>query len=136
MLLEQSSAVANNLNALEEQGVKLSVDDFGTGYSSLAYLKHFPIHSLKIDRAFISELDEHSRDSAIVRAIIAMAHSMNLQVVAEGVEQDSQLAFLRNQGCDEVQGYLISKPVPAQVLTQLLQRRHGTGKADLSSSAR
>lgn len=136
MLLEQSSAVADNLTALEEQGVKLSVDDFGTGYSSLAYLKHFPIHSLKIDRAFINELDEHSRDSAIVRAIVAMAHSMNLQVVAEGVEQDSQLAFLRNQGCDEVQGYLISKPVPAQVLTQLLQRRQANSKADLPATAR
>ena len=136
MLLEQSSAVADNLTALEEQGVKLSVDDFGTGYSSLAYLKHFPIHSLKIDRAFINELDEHSRDSAIVRAIVAMAHSMNLQVVAEGVEQDSQLAFLRNQGCDEVQGYLISKPVPAQVLTQLLQRRQTNSKADLPATAR
>lgn len=124
MLLEQSTTVTANLAALQELGVKLSVDDFGTGYSSLAYLKHFPIHSLKIDRAFISELDEQSRDSAIVRAIIAMAHSMQLQVVAEGVEQESQLAFLRAQGCDEVQGYLISKPVSAAALTELLQRRH------------
>ncbi|MFA5677113.1 MAG: EAL domain-containing protein [Pseudomonas sp.] len=135
MLLEQSSMVAGNITALQELGVKLSVDDFGTGYSSLAYLKHFPIHSLKIDRAFINELDEQSRDSAIVRAIVAMAHSMNLQVVAEGVEQDSQLAFLRTQGCDEVQGYLISKPVPAQVLTQLIQRRQRSGHIELSGSS-
>lgn len=120
MLLEQSDTVARNLTALQEQGIKLSVDDFGTGYSSLAYLKHFPIHSLKIDRTFISELDDQPRDSAIVRAIIAMAHSMNLQVVAEGVEQNSQLAFLRAQGCDEAQGYLISKPVPADMFTELL----------------
>ena len=134
MLLEQSTTVADNLTALQQQGVKLSVDDFGTGYSSLAYLKHFPIHSLKIDRAFINELDEQSRDSAIVRAIVAMAHSMNLQVVAEGVEQESQLAFLRTQGCDEVQGYLISKPVPAQVLTQLLQKRQRNGRLSLSPS--
>lgn len=134
MLLEQSTTVADNLAALQEQGVKFSVDDFGTGYSSLAYLKHFPIHSLKIDRAFINELDEQSRDSAIVRAIVAMAHSMNLQVVAEGVEQDSQLAFLRTQGCDEVQGYLISKPVPAQVLTQLLQRRQRNDHIEISPS--
>ena len=134
MLLEQSATVADNLTALEELGVKLSVDDFGTGYSSLAYLKHFPIHSLKIDRAFINELDEQSRDSAIVRAIVAMAHSMDLQVVAEGVEQDAQLAFLRTQGCDEVQGYLISKPVPAPLLTQLLQRRQRNGNIELSAS--
>ena len=136
MLLEHSDTVADNLRALQEQGIKLSVDDFGTGYSSLAYLKHFPIHSLKIDRAFISELDDQPRDSAIVRAIIAMAHSMNLQVVAEGVEQDSQLAFLRAQGCDEVQGYLISKPVPAEAFTQLLQRRQRNGNLELSTHFR
>ena len=136
MLLEQSDTVARNLTALQEQGIKLSVDDFGTGYSSLAYLKHFPIHSLKIDRAFINELDEQSRDSAIVRAIIAMAHSMKLQVVAEGVEQDSQLAFLRAQGCDEVQGYLISKPVPADILTQLLLQHRRNGNIALSANVR
>ena len=135
MLLEQSAAVTANLSALQDLGVKLSVDDFGTGYSSLAYLKHFPIHSLKIDRAFISELDDHSRDSAIVRAIVAMAHSMQLQVVAEGVEQESQLAFLRTQGCDEVQGYLISKPVSAEALTQLLERRHRDSQRQLAGRA-
>ena len=132
MLLEQSATVADNLTTLQEQGVKLSVDDFGTGYSSLAYLKHFPIHSLKIDRAFINELDEQSRDSAIVRAIVAMAHSMNLQVIAEGVEQESQLAFLRTQNCDEVQGYLISKPVSARALTQLLQLRRRNALSELA----
>ena len=136
MLLEQSDTVAENLTALQEQGIKLSVDDFGTGYSSLAYLKHFPIHSLKIDRAFINELDDQPRDSAIVRAIIAMAHSMNLQVVAEGVELDSQLAFLRAQGCDEVQGYLISKPVPAEVLSRLLEQRQRNGNIALTSHYR
>src|SRR5690606_41723586 len=127
-------------SALQDLGVKLSVDDFGPGCSSLAYLRHFPIPSLKSDRAFISELDDHSRDSAIVRAIVAMAHSMQLQVVAEGVEQESQLAFLRTQGCDEVQGYLISKTVSAEALTQLQDRRHRdrprklTGRAQRSSS--
>lgn len=133
MLLEQGVTVADNLNALQDQGVKLSVDDFGTGYSSLAYLKHFPIHSLKIDRTFISELDEQSRDSAIVRAIVAMAHSLQLQVVAEGVEQESQLAFLRTQGCDEVQGYLISKPIPAEALTRLLQHRQPGNRRQLTA---
>lgn len=123
MLLEHSDTVENNIAALQALGVELAVDDFGTGYSSLAYLRRFPIHSLKIDRAFICELDEQPRDAAIVRAIIAMAHSMNLRVVAEGVEQESQLSFLRNQGCDEVQGFLISKPVPAEAFTRLLQQQ-------------
>ena len=136
MLLEQSAAVIDNLIGLQEQGIKLSVDDFGTGYSSLAYLKLFPIHSLKIDRTFINELDDASRDSAIVRAIIAMAHSMDLQVIAEGVEQESQLAFLRTQGCDEVQGYLISKPVPPEVLTQLLKRRQRNDSTPAPTSLR
>ncbi|SDS99143.1 diguanylate cyclase/phosphodiesterase with PAS/PAC sensor(s) [Halopseudomonas litoralis] len=123
MLLEHSDTVEANIAALQKLGVELSVDDFGTGYSSLAYLKRFPIHSLKIDRTFINELDEQPRDAAIVRAIIAMAHSMNLRVVAEGVEQQSQLSFLRNQGCDEVQGFLISKPVSASAFTRLLESR-------------
>lgn len=123
MLLEHSDTVEVNISALQKLGVELSVDDFGTGYSSLAYLKRFPIHSLKVDHSFIRDLDEQPRDAAIVRAIIAMAHSMNLRVVAEGVEQESQLAFLRNQGCDEVQGFLISEPLPAEALTRLLQEQ-------------
>src|SRR5690606_37760076 len=120
MLLEHSESVADNLAALRQLGVELSVDDFGTGYSSLAYLKRFPIRCLKIDRAFICELHEQPGDIAIVRAIIAMAHSMNLRVVAEGVEHDSQLAFLRNLGCDEVQGFLISRPLPAAEFARLM----------------
>jgi len=123
MLLEHSDSVADNLAALRQLGVELAVDDFGTGYSSLAYLKRFPIRCLKIDRAFICELDEQPGDTAIVRAIIAMAHSMHMSVVAEGVEQESQLAFLRSQGCDEVQGYLISKPLPTDAFTRLLQQQ-------------
>jgi len=133
MLLEHSETVAENIAALQQLGVELSVDDFGTGYSSLAYLKRFPIHSLKIDRSFIGELDEQPRDAAIVRAIVAMAHSMNLRVVAEGVEKESQLVFLRNQGCDEVQGYLVSKPVSAEAFTRLLQQRQGSGKLSLTT---
>ncbi|HIZ51736.1 MAG TPA: EAL domain-containing protein [Candidatus Pseudomonas excrementavium] len=122
MLLEHSESVADNLAALRQLGVELAVDDFGTGYSSLAYLRRFPIRCLKVDRAFICEQDEQPGDTAIVRAIIAMAHSMHLRVVAEGVEKESQLAFLRSQGCDEVQGYLISKPLPADAFTRLLQQ--------------
>lgn len=125
ILLEHSDTAETNIAALQQLGVGMSVDDFGTGYSSLAYLKRFPILSLKIDRSFITDLAEQPRDAAIVRAIVAMAHSMNLQVVAEGVEQESQLNFLRSQGCDEVQGYLISKPLTAKALTALLRQRLG-----------
>ncbi|HDZ58404.1 MAG TPA: EAL domain-containing protein [Pseudomonas xinjiangensis] len=122
MLLEHSDIVAENIAVLLKMGIKLAVDDFGTGYSSLAYLKRFPLHTLKIDRAFVSELDDGGQDAAIVRAIIAMAHSLGLNVVAEGVEHDSQLQFLRNCECDEVQGYLISRPISAPDFTRLLHQ--------------
>jgi EAL domain-containing protein (putative c-di-GMP-specific phosphodiesterase class I) len=102
-------------------GVKLAIDDFGTGYSSLSYLKRFPVDYVKIDQAFIRGLEEGTEDAAITRAIIAMAHSLGLKVVAEGVENTSQLAFLRDNQCDEVQGYLISRPIEARVLADLLK---------------
>ncbi len=105
---------------LRELGVKLAIDDFGTGYSSLSYLKRFPVDYVKIDRSFISELDQVGEDSAIVRAIIAMVHSLELQVVAEGVETQAQADFLKAHGCDEMQGYLISRPVPADEFVRLL----------------
>ncbi len=102
------------LRELKDKGIKLSVDDFGTGYSSLSYLNKFPLDELKIDRSFIMEIKGSDDRAAIVTAIIAMAHSLELSVVAEGVETEPQLAFLRAQSCDEFQGYLKSKPVPAQ----------------------
>ena len=120
MLLEHSPTVSANIAALKALGITLSVDDFGTGYSSLAYLKRFPISTLKIDRAFVAELDEKHSDDAIILAIIAMAHSLSLTVVAEGVEHESQMAFLKANGCDEVQGYLISRPIPADEFSMLL----------------
>ena len=129
MLLEHSDEVARNIAELQKMGIRLSVDDFGTGYSSLAYLKRFPLHTLKIDRAFVSGLDEEGRDAAIVCAIIAMSHSLGLNVVAEGVEHHSQLAFLKRNGCDEVQGYLISKPLPARDFTALLVNDNSTSLA-------
>ena len=107
---EDTIAVLRNLKAL---GIQISVDDFGTGYSSLAYLKRFPIDKLKIDIAFVREVTSNPDDAAIVLAIIHMAHSLKLQVVAEGVERDAQLAYLRRHGCDEMQGYYFSRPVPA-----------------------
>jgi EAL domain-containing protein (putative c-di-GMP-specific phosphodiesterase class I) len=100
----------------------LAIDDFGTGYSSLSYLKRFPVDYVKIDQAFIRGLHDGNQDAAITRAIIAMAKSLQLQVVAEGVETPEQLQFLREQGCDEVQGYLISRPVDAASFQALLER--------------
>lgn len=120
MLLEHLDVVTRNIAELQDIGIRLAVDDFGTGYSSLAYLKRFPLHTLKIDRAFVAELEEGAQDAAIVRAIIAMAHSLSLNVVAEGVEHESQLEILRDYGCDEVQGYLISRPLPAPTFARLL----------------
>ena len=102
-------------------GVQLSIDDFGTGYSSLIYLKNFPLDHLKIDRTFLKDATRSENDAAITKAIIAMAHSLDLQVVAEGVEMDAQMAFLRENGCDMAQGYLISDPIPADAFTKLLK---------------
>lgn len=103
--------------------MKLAIDDFGTGYSSLSYLKRIPVDYVKIDQAFIRGLGEGSEDAAITRAIIAMAHGLSLKVVAEGVEREDQLAFLRAEGCDEVQGYLISRPVEAAGLAGILREQ-------------
>jgi diguanylate cyclase (GGDEF)-like protein/PAS domain S-box-containing protein len=123
-LLDSVEHIIATFRQLHELGVKLAIDDFGTGYSSLSYLKRFPVDYVKIDQAFIRGLSEGSEDAAITRAIIAMAQSLDLQVVAEGVETHEQLDFLRKQGCNEVQGYLISRPVPAQELAGLLASRY------------
>ncbi|PNG14355.1 putative bifunctional diguanylate cyclase/phosphodiesterase [Stutzerimonas stutzeri] len=115
--IDNAITISRQLRAL---GVKLAIDDFGTGYSSLSYLKRFPVDYVKIDRSFICELDQVGEDSAIVRAIIAMVHSLELKVVAEGVETQEQADFLKAHGCDEMQGYLISRPVPAEEFVELL----------------
>ncbi|MDD2047163.1 putative bifunctional diguanylate cyclase/phosphodiesterase [Pseudomonas putida] len=121
-LLDSVEHIITTFEQLHELGVKLAIDDFGTGYSSLSYLKRFPVDYVKIDQAFIRGLHEGSEDAAITRAIIVMAKSLDLKVVAEGVETPEQLALLREQGCDEVQGYLISKPVDASAFGALLGR--------------
>jgi diguanylate cyclase (GGDEF)-like protein/PAS domain S-box-containing protein len=124
---------ASVLRTLRESGISVALDDFGTGYSSLSYLRKFPVDALKIDRSFIDQL--HSADggyAAIVTAIIVMAHSLNLRVVAEGAETWEQLAFLRAHQCDEVQGYYFSRPVPAEQFTSLLK----TGIPDPSATER
>lgn len=121
MLMDNLDATQVTLRRLKEMGVKLAMDDFGTGYSSLAYLKRFPLDTLKIDRSFLKDAPGDASDSALITAIIAMAHSLNLSVVAEGVEYENQLSFLRDQGCDLIQGYLVSRPTTPENLDNLLQ---------------
>jgi EAL domain-containing protein (putative c-di-GMP-specific phosphodiesterase class I) len=104
------------MDDLHRRGIRMSIDDFGTGYSSLSYLKKFKVYKLKIDQSFVRDLDVDADDSAIVTAIIQMARSMGFLTIAEGVETANQLAFLRAQGCNEVQGYHVSKPLPAEQL--------------------
>jgi len=112
------------LKQLDQLGIHVSLDDFGNGYSSLGYLKRFPLKILKIDRSFIQDIEVNKNSEAITTAIISMAHTLNLEVVAEGVETEGQLAFLKSQVCDDVQGFLLSRPLPAEQLDQMLQRKH------------
>jgi len=121
MVMRDPEHAVKLLGGLKTMGIRLSIDDFGTGYSSLNYLKRFPLDSVKIDRAFIQDLPGNADDAAITRAIIAMAHSLRLKVIAEGVETKEQLGFLRELGCDEMQGYLFSGPLPGDEFVRLLQ---------------
>jgi diguanylate cyclase (GGDEF)-like protein len=122
LLMRNIEATTHHLKRFSAAGLKLSIDDFGTGYSSLGYLRQFPVDSLKIDRSFVKDLHTSSDDAAICAAIIAMSRELKLKVIAEGVETTEQLEFLRRHRCDQVQGYLVSEPIPASQVPGLLNR--------------
>lgn len=121
VLMQEADATIATLNALKQMGVCVSVDDFGTGYSSLAYLKRFPIDTLKIDKSFMRDVTVDSHNAAIVRTVIALARSLGLESIAEGVETREQVEFLRAEGCDRLQGYYFSKPLPAPTLVEFVR---------------
>jgi EAL domain-containing protein (putative c-di-GMP-specific phosphodiesterase class I) len=133
LFLSDVTLAVELLHSMKNLGVKLSIDDFGTGYSSLSYLSRFPIDVLKIDRSFVSDITRDANDAAIVDSIIALAHNLKLAVIAEGVETAEQLAYLRKHGCDEMQGYFFSRPLPADEFEQLL-RAHTSLPAAVADS--
>jgi len=149
-IMEDTEMTLNNFRRLTEMGFRLSIDDFGTGYSSLSYLKRFPIHAIKIDRSFVKDVNTDADDGTIANTIITMAHSLKMHVVAEGVETEDQLAFLLARGCDELQGYLFSSPLPSDKVEQLLvsdssgagiyssvfRNSSGAGRVRISSESR
>jgi|SRR5690606_28975574 len=121
MLADQTATIAR-LKALYALGIRTSIDDFGTGYSSLNYLKKLPIDKIKIDKSFVNEVITDSDDAAIVRAIIGLAHHLNLKVVAEGVETEAQYRFLNDNACDQFQGYLFARPLSFAALAEWLRK--------------
>lgn len=112
--------VASTLHTIRASGISIAVDDFGTGYSTLNYLQKLPVDIVKIDQQFIKDIPNSSEDMTLVKAVIAMAHSMGLDVVAEGVETEAQADFLRKHSCEELQGYFFSRPLPAGEFEALL----------------
>ena len=119
--VDSTLAILHNINAL---GVRIAIDDFGTGYSSLSYLSKFPVHTLKIDRSFVQDVLIDQDDASIVTAIIRLTHSLKLRALAEGVESEGQLAFLRERHCDEIQGYLFGRPTSAELFTERFLLEH------------
>jgi EAL domain-containing protein (putative c-di-GMP-specific phosphodiesterase class I) len=126
-LMENQENVIGILNTLRSKGILLAIDDFGTGYSSLAYLKSFPLNVLKIDKRFIDDIPSLQDDMAITATIIAMGKILGFKVLAEGVETPEQLAFLKEKGCDIYQGYIKSKPLPAEHFFTLYQENRAAG---------
>ncbi len=125
ILMNNPEKAVSTLKELKELGVTIAIDDFGTGYSSLNYLKRFPVGSIKIDRSFVNDIHVDMDDKAIVDAVIGLGHSLNLEVVAEGVEEVEQLVYLQEKGCDFIQGFLFAKPLPADTFESWVCERHG-----------
>jgi diguanylate cyclase (GGDEF)-like protein/PAS domain S-box-containing protein len=129
ILMQDAEMVIGMLRSLKSMGVSLSIDDFGTGYSSLSYLRRFPVDRLKIDKSFVHHIDSAEGDALIVNAITLLGRSLNLKVVAEGVETEAQMRFLRERGCDEGQGFYFHRPLAADAMAELLRRELGAAKA-------
>jgi len=121
MLMRDLDMIVPKLRALRENGIGIAIDDFGTGYSSLSYLQQFPVNGLKIDRSFVSDIRADQGDASIINAIVAMARGLDLGLVAEGVENRTQLRYLRSRGCTEVQGFIFSGALPADEIAPLLR---------------
>lgn len=138
MVMDDPEQAVSILRRLKDQGIRMAIDDFGTGYSSLAYLKRFPIDSVKVDRSFVEDIPQDVDSMAIAQAVIAMAHSLRLKVVAEGVESEAQLSFLRSEGCDEIQGYYFSAARTAGEIPGIMHKtlRRGTTTTFLSERRR
>ncbi len=122
--MHNEEAVLATLHAFKARGLSLAIDDFGTGYSSLSYLRMFPIHHLKLDRSFVQEIGEDTDGSVICDATIGLAHSLGQKVVAEGIETEEQLDYLKRSGCDMGQGYLFSRPLPAEQVIAFIRQRN------------
>ena len=124
MIMQDTEEAIAILHKFKNMGIQISMDDFGTGYSSLNYLRYMPLNALKIDRSFVMNLATNRSDAAIIEAIIALAHSLSLKVIAEGVETEQQLSFLKSRGCDEVQGFLLSRPLPVEEISRFLTKKN------------
>jgi EAL domain-containing protein (putative c-di-GMP-specific phosphodiesterase class I) len=120
VLMNSVYTVANNLNLLRKQGIKVSIDDFGTGYNSLKYIQKFDVDCIKIDRTFVSNIDDDI-NKIIIKHIISLGHSINAEIIAEGVETKEQYKYLKKQGCDIIQGYYFSKPLLPEEATRFLE---------------
>ena len=130
LIMQDVELAVATMQRLKELGVRITIDDFGTGYSSLSALKTFPVVRLKIDKSFISDLADDVSDQAVAAAVISLAQKLHLKVIAEGVETDEQIAFLREHHCDEMQGYHFSPPVPPGDIEVLLRKEAGLPAAD------
>ena len=121
-IMRNPEKAIQTLTEIKAMGLRIAIDDFGTGYSSLSYLKRLPLDFLKIDQSFVNNLVSDPKDQTIIRTTIVMAHSLNLKTIAEGVETEEQLSFLQEHGCDEIQGYLFSRPLPAEEIPGILAK--------------